>query len=62
MSSNNNGVGFTSLLTLVFIVMKMTGYIKWGWIWVISPIWIHFIVAIALVFFILLFQAISSKR
>jgi hypothetical protein len=37
---NNNGVGFATLLTLVFIVLKLTGYIAWSWWWVLSPLWI----------------------
>lgn len=32
--------GFPSLLTLLFIGLKLTGYIDWSWIWVLSPIWI----------------------
>lgn len=37
------GVGFSGLLTIVFIVLKLTGYINWSWIWVLSPLWISFI-------------------
>lgn len=40
---NNNtagGIGFTGLLTIVFIVLKLTGVIHWSWVWVLSPIWI----------------------
>jgi len=33
-------VGFTALLALVFIVLKLTRYIDWSWIWVLSPLWI----------------------
>ena len=34
--------GFPGLLTIVFIVMKLTGYITWSWWWVLSPLWISF--------------------
>jgi len=43
MSSSNNssgGVGFLGLLTIVFIVLKLTEVISWSWIWVLSPIFI----------------------
>ena len=51
MSSNNRnnagrGVGFCGVLTIVFIVLKLIGVIDWPWIWVLSPIWISFIIAI----------------
>ena len=31
---------FISGLTLLFIYLKMTNYIDWSWIWVLSPLWI----------------------
>lgn len=42
-------IGFPGLLTLVFIVLKLTDYIDWSWVWVLSPIWISILVAIAAV-------------
>lgn len=39
-SSSSSGIGFTGLLTIVFIVLKLTGYITWSWFWVLSPLWI----------------------
>lgn len=36
------GVGFTDLLTLVFIVLKLCNVINWSWWWVLSPLWISF--------------------
>lgn len=34
------GLGFCGLLTIAFIVLKLTGYITWSWMWVLSPVWI----------------------
>ena len=46
----NGGIGFTGLLTIVFIVLKLIGIISWSWWWVLSPIWISILVgAIVLV-------------
>lgn len=28
------------LIAAVFIVLKLTGVISWGWLWVLSPIWL----------------------
>lgn len=33
-------VGFTGLLGLLFIGLKLAGYITWSWLWVLSPLWI----------------------
>ena len=34
-----NGIGFGGLLTILFIGLKLTGYIDWDWIWVVAPLW-----------------------
>lgn len=39
-SSSSSGIGFCGLLTLAFIVLKLTKVIAWSWWWVLSPIWI----------------------
>lgn len=44
----NGGIGFTGLLTIVFITLKLLGFIKWSWIWVLSPIWIDVILVVLL--------------
>ncbi len=31
-------VGFISLLTIVFIILKLTNHIDWSWWWVLSPL------------------------
>lgn len=56
-SSNNNttvsgGIGFSGLLTIVFIVLKLCGVINWSWIWVFSPIWISAALCVAIIIFI----------
>ena len=36
----SGGIGFVGLLTILFIALKLTGYIDWSWWWVLSPLWI----------------------
>ena len=38
--------GFLGLLTIAFIVLKLCNVIEWSWIWVLSPIWITFVILI----------------
>lgn len=45
-SSSSGGVGFSGLLTVVFIALKLTGNISWPWVWVLSPLWISFLLGI----------------
>lgn len=39
-SATAGGIGFGGLLTLVFIVLKLTRVISWSWWWVLAPAWI----------------------
>lgn len=57
-SSNSPGcLGWLAiLLTVLFVGLKLTGYITWPWIWVLSPIWID----IALIILIII-AAIIAK-
>ena len=34
------GISFTQLLTIAFIVLKLTKVITWSWWWVFAPLWI----------------------
>lgn len=47
MNNKNNtsisSLGLASVLTIVFIVLKLVGVIDWKWIWVLAPLWIDFI-------------------
>lgn len=42
------GISFTGVLAVLFIGLKLTGYIKWPWLWVLSPLWIPFVLVIAI--------------
>lgn len=51
MKSDNSGggLGLSSVLTVVFVVLKLIGVINWSWIWVLSPLLIDLAVAIIVV-------------
>ncbi len=63
MSNNNSssGIGFTGVLTILFIALKLTGFINWSWWWVLSPLWIGFAVVIAVFLMAWLFYYAASK-
>ena len=48
-STSTGGIGFCGLLTIVFIVLKLTNFIAWSWWWVLSPLWIPFAIAMVLI-------------
>lgn len=58
-SSNAGGIGFTGVLTIVFIVLKLTGVIQWSWLWVLSPIWITALIVMALILIYLIISIVG---
>lgn len=51
-SAATGGASFTSLLTVLFIGLKLTGYIDWSWWWVLCPMWAPIAVLLGLLLFI----------
>ena len=45
-SGSKSGIGFCGLLTIVFITLKLCKVITWSWLWVLSPLWISFALAV----------------
>jgi len=37
---SGGGISFLGLLTILFIGLKLTGYVQWSWLWVLSLLWI----------------------
>lgn len=58
-SNKSGGVGFTGLLTIVFIALKLMKYIDWSWWWVLSPIWILIVLIIILIIFIAILEQLE---
>lgn len=54
-NDTRRGMGFTSVLTLIFIVLKLCKVITWSWWWVLSPIWISWGLVFLLFLFVLMF-------
>ncbi len=67
MSNNNThivyrGPGFCTLLFLVFLVLKLMGYISWSWWWITAPLWIPIFIAAAIFLMILVIVAFDYTR
>lgn len=54
-------IPFASILGILFIALKLTGYIDWSWWWVLSPFWIPVIVILVVVIFGAIAQYIVVK-
>jgi hypothetical protein len=45
----SSGMRFSGWLTILFIGLKLTGYITWPWVWVLSPLWISLLIGLSIV-------------
>lgn len=59
-SSTSGGIGFTGLLTIVFITLKLLNKIDWSWWWVLSPVWISVSLAIIILIVCMIAVGIAS--
>jgi hypothetical protein len=46
--NNNSGITLNGVLLVVFVVLKLVGVINWSWIWVLSPVWIGWLLGLIL--------------
>lgn len=58
----SGGIGLPGILTVVFIVLKLTGVIAWSWWWVLSPLWISFLFFIVIALIVGTVAVLISRR
>lgn len=52
--ASSGGISFVGLLTVLFIGLKLSGFIAWSWLWVLAPMWISAGIGIVIVAGVLL--------
>ena len=60
--TKQGGLGIVSVLTIIFIVLKLLGVIKWSWIWVLSPLWISAVIVVVVFSVILIGGRIKKGK
>ena len=58
---SSSGISFVGLLTVTFIILKLTHIINWSWWWVLAPLWISFGLGIIGIMIVLTVAAIVYK-
>ena len=61
-SSNSHGLSFSSILTLIFIVLKLCGVINWSWWWVLLPIETPIAIVLAVIIILFINLIIESLK
>ena len=62
-STQSGGIGLSTIIFLIFLVLKLIGQITWSWWWVTAPLWLPagiFLVVMLIIFIIALIVAAIS--
>lgn len=59
-TASSSGLGFGSILTLIFVTLKLTHFINWSWWWVLSPEWLSLALIILLMIPYVLYKLLES--
>lgn len=59
--SSSSGIGFWGLLQIVFITLKLTGYIKWSWWYVLLPSYGTGVLVVILLLFAFIYNYIREE-
>ena len=64
-STTSSGIGFTGLLTIAFIILKLCNVINWSWWWVLSPLWISTgltLIILIIIFIVIIVRSTVEER
>jgi uncharacterized protein (DUF983 family) len=62
-SNTSNGVSLSTVVFVVFLILKLTKVIDWSWLWVTSPLWIPLgivLIILAIIGLVLLLSLVSK--
>lgn len=55
-------IGFSGLLALIFITLKLCNVIAWSWLWVLAPLWIPVAAVLVVLAVVALLVGITVMR
>lgn len=59
--SSKQSFPFFGILALIFITLKLMGYIAWSWWWVLAPLWLPVTLLIGFAGICMVFIGILDK-
>lgn len=61
-NSGSSGLGLASVLTIIFVILKLVGVITWSWWWVFSPVLINIGLTIIVLVIYVIYIVHDSKK
>ena len=59
---NSGGVSFLHVITLIFVVLKLTGVINWTWWLVLLPSLVNFGLILGMILFVGVFALVTFSK
>ena len=60
--TRSKGLGFGTVLFLIFMTLKLTEHIDWSWWWVAAPLWLPVVVLLGIGGVVALGAALARAR
>lgn len=61
-SPSSGGIGFTGLLQIAFIILKLCHVIDWSWWWVLAPTWISVLLVVVILACSFTYLYVKSRK
>lgn len=61
-NTGSSGIGLSTVLTLIFVVLKLVGVIDWSWWWVFSPTLISTGLTILIIIGVVIYEIHDNKK
>lgn len=58
----SKGLGILSILTIIFVIAKITGFLNWSWWLVFAPLLVSIGLTVLIVVVVLIFCVIASMN
>ena len=60
--TTGGGLGLSSILFIIFLILKLTNTITWSWWWVTSPLWIPILFGVIILCILIIIGGLLHER
>lgn len=60
--TTSGGLGLSSILFIIFLILKLTNTITWSWWWVTSPLWMPILITMIMLCTLIIIRGLIKER
>lgn len=61
-NKSSGGIGCSTVVLIIFVILKLVGVINWSWWWVLSPLWIDIAILLIAILILVAFEVHDNKK